>query len=71
MKKSLTFQQVIMRLEKFWTKQGCLIWQPSKEKGRDEARPSRERATLRVGLDGAFLYDYMSSLGLNDLSLTA
>ena len=32
---------------------------------------SRERATLRVGLDGAFLYDYMSSLGLNDLSLTA
>ena len=42
-----------------------------KEKGRASSRPSRERATLRVGLDGAFLYDYMSSLGLNDLSLTA
>ncbi len=26
--KPLTFQQVIMRLERFWAEQGCLIWQP-------------------------------------------
>ncbi|MFB0546056.1 MAG: glycine--tRNA ligase subunit alpha, partial [Anaerolineae bacterium] len=26
--KQLTFQEVIMTLEKFWAAQGCLIWQP-------------------------------------------
>jgi len=31
-RRPLTFQQVIMRLEKFWAKQGCLIWQPYSEK---------------------------------------
>lgn len=32
MKESLTFQQVIMRLERFWADHGCLIWQPYSEK---------------------------------------
>ncbi len=30
--KSLSFQDVIMRLERFWADQGCLIWQPYSEK---------------------------------------
>jgi glycyl-tRNA synthetase len=29
---SLTFQQAIMRLERFWGERGCLIWQPYNEK---------------------------------------
>jgi glycyl-tRNA synthetase len=28
----LTFQEAIMRLERFWADQGCLIWQPYSEK---------------------------------------
>ncbi len=28
MTKALTFQEVVMRLERFWAEQGCLIWQP-------------------------------------------
>ncbi len=32
MSKSLSFQQVIMRLEHFWDDHGCLIWQPYSEK---------------------------------------
>ena len=32
MAKPLTFQEVIMRLERFWADQGCLIWQPYSEK---------------------------------------
>jgi glycyl-tRNA synthetase len=28
MERPLSFQQVIMRLERFWSEQGCLIWQP-------------------------------------------
>jgi glycyl-tRNA synthetase len=28
MKKSLTFQEAILRLNQFWADQGCLIWQP-------------------------------------------
>ncbi len=31
-KQSLTFQNVIMRLERFWADHGCLIWQPYSEK---------------------------------------
>ncbi|MEA3346234.1 MAG: glycine--tRNA ligase subunit beta [Chloroflexota bacterium] len=31
-RRSLTFQQVILRLEQFWARQGCLIWQPYSEK---------------------------------------
>jgi glycyl-tRNA synthetase len=27
-RKPLTFQQVILRLQEFWARQGCLIWQP-------------------------------------------
>jgi len=30
--KPLTFQEVILRLQDFWAKQGCLIWQPYSEK---------------------------------------
>jgi len=30
--KTLSFQQVIMRLEHFWADQGCVIWQPYSEK---------------------------------------
>jgi len=30
--KTLTFQQVIMRLQQFWSEYGCLIWQPYSEK---------------------------------------
>ncbi len=26
--KAITFQEIIIRLEKFWAEQGCLIWQP-------------------------------------------
>ena len=28
----LSFQQVIMRLQAYWTEQGCLLWQPYSEK---------------------------------------
>ena len=28
----LSFQEVIMRLQEYWAKQGCLIWQPYSEK---------------------------------------
>ena len=28
MKKTLNFQEIIMTLQDFWAKQGCLIWQP-------------------------------------------
>lgn len=27
-----SFQEVIMRLERFWAEHGCLIWQPYSEK---------------------------------------
>ena len=32
MSKPLTFQEAIMRLERFWAEHGCLIWQPYSEK---------------------------------------
>ncbi|MBC7249695.1 MAG: glycine--tRNA ligase subunit beta [Anaerolineae bacterium] len=32
MSKQLTFQEAIMRLERFWAEHGCLIWQPYSEK---------------------------------------
>ena len=32
MAKPLTFQEVILRLQDFWAKWGCLIWQPYSEK---------------------------------------
>ncbi|MBC7243483.1 MAG: glycine--tRNA ligase subunit alpha, partial [Anaerolineae bacterium] len=28
MKRSLTFQEIIMALERFWGERGCLVWQP-------------------------------------------
>ena len=41
-----TFQEMIMRLERFWADQGCLIWQPYSEKlGAGTANPA---TTLRV-----------------------
>jgi len=41
-----TFQEMIMRLERFWAGQGCLIWQPYSEKlGAGTANPA---TTLRV-----------------------
>ena len=43
---ALTFQEMIMRLERFWADQGCLIWQPYSEKlGAGTANPA---TTLRV-----------------------
>ncbi|MCS7039365.1 MAG: glycine--tRNA ligase subunit beta [Anaerolineae bacterium] len=43
---SLTFQDMIARLERFWAGQGCLIWQPYSEKvGAGTANPA---TTLRV-----------------------
>ena len=37
----MTFQQIIMALEKFWTKQGCLLWQPyDLEKGAGTFNPA-------------------------------
>jgi glycyl-tRNA synthetase len=42
----LTFQDMIMRLERYWADQGCLIWQPYSEKvGAGTANPG---TTLRV-----------------------
>jgi len=39
--KSLSFQEIIMVLEKFWSKQGCLIWQPyDLEKGAGTFNPA-------------------------------
>jgi glycyl-tRNA synthetase alpha chain len=37
----MTFQEIIMTLEKFWSKQGCLIWQPyDLEKGAGTFNPA-------------------------------
>ncbi len=36
----MTFQEIIMGLERFWTKEGCLLWQPyDKEKGAGTFNP--------------------------------
>ncbi len=44
--KALNFQDMIMRLERYWADQGCLIWQPYSEKvGAGTANPG---TTLRV-----------------------
>ena len=32
MSKKLTFQELILRLERFWADQGCIVWQPYSEK---------------------------------------
>jgi glycyl-tRNA synthetase len=46
MSKPLSFQQVVMRLERYWADHGCLIWQPYSEKlGAGTANPA---TTLRV-----------------------
>jgi len=46
MNKPLSFQQVIMRLDRYWADHGCLIWQPYSEKlGAGTANPA---TTLRV-----------------------
>jgi glycyl-tRNA synthetase len=46
MSKPLSFQNVIMRLERYWADYGCLIWQPYSEKlGAGTANPA---TTLRV-----------------------
>jgi len=46
MAKPLTFQEVIMRLDRYWADYGCLIWQPYSEKlGAGTANPA---TTLRV-----------------------
>ena len=46
MKRPLTFQEVILRLQSFWADQGCLIWQPYSEKvGAGTANPA---TVLRV-----------------------
>ncbi|HUW08751.1 MAG TPA: glycine--tRNA ligase subunit beta [Anaerolineae bacterium] len=45
-KKTANFQEMIMRLERYWADQGCLIWQPYSEKvGAGTANPA---TTLRV-----------------------
>jgi glycyl-tRNA synthetase len=46
MTKPLSFQDMIMRLERYWADHGCLIWQPYSEKlGAGTANPA---TTLRV-----------------------
>ena len=46
MSKALSFQEVIMRLERYWADYGCLIWQPYSEKlGAGTNNPA---TTLRV-----------------------
>ena len=46
MSKPLSFQEVIMRLNRYWADYGCLIWQPYSEKlGAGTANPA---TTLRV-----------------------
>ena len=46
MTKPLSFQDVIMRLDRYWADYGCLIWQPYSEKlGAGTANPA---TTLRV-----------------------
>jgi glycyl-tRNA synthetase len=46
MSKPLSFQEVVMRLERYWADHGCLIWQPYSEKlGAGTANPA---TTLRV-----------------------
>ena len=46
MSKALSFQDVIMRLDRYWADYGCLIWQPYSEKlGAGTANPA---TTLRV-----------------------
>ena len=46
MSKPLSFQEVIMRLDRYWADYGCLIWQPYSEKlGAGTANPA---TTLRV-----------------------
>ncbi|HSR31798.1 MAG TPA: glycine--tRNA ligase subunit beta, partial [Anaerolineae bacterium] len=46
MSKPLSFQQVIMRLDRYWADHGCLIWQPYSEKlGAGTANPA---TTLRI-----------------------
>ncbi|MGQ9709917.1 MAG: glycine--tRNA ligase subunit beta [Anaerolineae bacterium] len=32
MDRPLTFQEVVLRLQQFWTERGCLLWQPYSEK---------------------------------------
>ncbi|MFN2290689.1 MAG: glycine--tRNA ligase subunit alpha, partial [Anaerolineae bacterium] len=40
MSKALSFQEVIMRLDRYWADYGCLIWQPYSEKlGAGTANP--------------------------------
>ncbi len=46
MSKPLSFQEVVMRLDRYWADYGCLIWQPYSEKlGAGTANPA---TTLRV-----------------------
>jgi glycyl-tRNA synthetase len=46
MTKPLSFQEVLMRLDRYWADYGCLIWQPYSEKlGAGTANPA---TTLRV-----------------------
>jgi glycyl-tRNA synthetase len=46
MSKPLSFQKVVMHLERYWADHGCLIWQPYSEKlGAGTANPA---TTLRV-----------------------
>jgi glycyl-tRNA synthetase len=46
MTKPLSFQEVLMRLDRYWAEYGCLIWQPYSEKlGAGTANPA---TTLRV-----------------------
>ena len=46
MSKPLSFQDVLMRLDRYWADHGCLIWQPYSEKlGAGTGNPA---TTLRV-----------------------
>ncbi|NLF01063.1 MAG: glycine--tRNA ligase subunit beta, partial [Anaerolineales bacterium] len=47
MTKPLSFQQVILRMQEFWSEHGCLIWQPYSEKvGAGTMNPATALAVL-------------------------
>ena len=53
MSKALTFQEVILRLQRYWSDYGCTIWQPYSEKVGAGTAVQRTGAVVRcpVGRD--------------------
>jgi glycyl-tRNA synthetase alpha subunit len=50
----MNFQEIIMALQKFWAKQGCLIWQPyDLEKGAGTFNPATFLRSLGLQVQAA------------------